>query len=102
MCLGIPGQIIEIGDPATFKARVQVRDETHEVSLALVGLGTPDGAQVGDWVIVHVGFALEKVDAFEARRTLDELDELGDMYAELERRDRGIDVAGPESGRAGL
>lgn len=46
--------------------------------------------------------ALEKVDAAEARRTLDGVDELGDMYAELKRQDRGADVAGAESGRGAL
>lgn len=98
MCLGIPGQILDISDPAQLRATVDVRGVPQEVSVALLGLGEPDGARVGDWVVVHVGFAMEKVDAAEARRTLDELDELSDMYAELERRDGAEAIVGPSTG----
>lgn len=102
MCLGIPGQILDISDPAQLRATVDVRGVPQEVSVALLGLGEPDGARVGDWVVVHVGFAMEKVDAAEARRTLDELDELSDMYAELEHRDGAGEGAGLPAGRPGL
>lgn len=86
MCLGIPGQVVEISDAAQLRATVDVQGVRREVSLALIGLGEPDGARPGDWVIVHVGFAMEKIDAAQARHTLDELDLLADMYAELEHR----------------
>lgn len=80
MCLGIPGQILEINDPAQLRAKVDVDGVRREVSIALIGLDGPDGAQVGDWVLVHVGFAMAKIDEAEARETLDQLKALGDMY----------------------
>jgi hydrogenase expression/formation protein HypC len=80
MCLGIPGQIMEINDPAQLRAKVEVEGVRREVSVALIGLDGPEGAQVGDWVLVHVGFAMAKIDEAEARETLDQLKALGDMY----------------------
>ena len=68
MCLAIPAQVVELreGDCAV----VDLAGVRKEISLALV-----DGVAVGDYVIVHVGYALSKVDPDEARRTLDLLDE---------------------------
>jgi len=80
MCLGIPGQILEINDVAQLRAKVDVDGVRREVSIALIGLDGPDGAQVGDWVLVHVGFAMAKIDECEARETLDQLKALGDLY----------------------
>lgn len=80
MCLGIPGQILEINDPAQLRAKVDVDGVRREVSIALIGLDGPEGAQVGDWVLVHVGFAMAKIDEAEARETLDQLKALGDLY----------------------
>ena len=80
MCLGIPGQILEITDPAQLRAKVDVDGVRREVSIALIGLDEPDPARVGDWVLVHVGFAMAKIDEDEARETLDQLKALGDMY----------------------
>jgi hydrogenase expression/formation protein HypC len=79
MCLGIPGRIEKF------------LDETHHVALASVsgvrrpinvGLVLPEGLEPGDWVLIHVGFALSKIDEAEARRTLDYLEQLGDLYIE--------------------
>ncbi|MDQ3628968.1 MAG: HypC/HybG/HupF family hydrogenase formation chaperone [Actinomycetota bacterium] len=80
MCLGIPGQIVEISDVAQQRATVELEGVRREVSVALIGLDGPDGAHVGDWVLVHVGFAMEKIDAAEAKETLDELTALDAMY----------------------
>lgn len=93
MCLGIPGQILEINDAAQLRAKVDVEGVRREVSVALIGLDGPDGAQVGDWVLVHVGFAMAKIDETEARETLDQLKALGDMY-EQELSDYSADVEG--------
>lgn len=93
MCLGIPGQITEINDPAQLRAKVDVDGVRREVSIALIGLDGPDGAQVGDWVLVHVGFAMAKIDEAEARETLDQLKALGDMY-EQELSDYSAEVEG--------
>ena len=64
MCLAIPARIVELlaGD----QCRVELGGVRKEISLALV-----DGAAVGDYVIVHVGYALQKVDPDEAARTLE-------------------------------
>lgn len=68
MCLAIPGEVLEIsgGDPLTRMARVSFGGVIREASLAYV----PD-AKPGDYVLVHAGFALQKVDEEEARRTLE-------------------------------
>ena len=82
MCLAVPGQIVEIrdaDDPLQRSGRVSFGGIIKEVNLAYV----PDAA-VGDYVIVHVGFAISRVDEAEARqifeylKTMDELGELSD------------------------
>lgn len=80
MCLGVPGQILTItgDDPITRMGRVNFSGVVKEVSLAY----TPD-ATVGDYVVVHVGFAISQVDeeeagiVFEYLRQMDELEEIG-------------------------
>lgn len=85
MCLGVPGRIIEL-DAATATARVDVLGATREVSVLLVA----DEVTEGDWVVVHVGFAIGRVDEDEARRTLDLLgDALAAEAAELEEQAGG-------------
>jgi hydrogenase expression/formation protein HypC len=98
MCLGIPGQIVEINDPAQLRAKVDVDGVRREVSIALIGLDGPDPARVGDWVLVHVGFAMAKIDEAEARETLDQLKALGDMY-EQELSDYSATVEGVDASR---
>lgn len=93
MCLGIPGQVVEIHDPAQLRAKVEVEGVRREVSIALIGLDGPDPARVGDWVLVHVGFAMAKIDEDEARETLDALRVLGEMY-EQELTDYAAPVEG--------
>ena len=94
MCLGIPGQILEITDPAQLRAKVDVDGVRREVSIALIGLDGPDPARVGDWVLVHVGFAMAKIDEAEARETLDQLKALGDLYEqELSDYGRAVEEA---------
>lgn len=95
MCLGIPGQIVEIHDPAQLRAKVEVEGVRREVSVALLGLDGPAGAHVGDWVLVHVGFAMAKIDEAEARETLDALKALGDLYAQ-ELSDFSADIDGTD------
>ena len=68
MCLAIPAQVVELRPDDN--ALVDLAGVRKEISLALV-----EGVAVGDYVIVHVGYALSKVDPDEARRTLDLLDE---------------------------
>jgi hydrogenase expression/formation protein HypC len=75
MCLGIPGRITEVRDEnGLAMGRVDFGGVRKEACLAYV----PD-AGVGDYVIVHVGFAISKVDEEEALRTLEILNEMGDL-----------------------
>ena len=84
MCLGIPGQITEIIDEAELVARVTVAGVRRDVNIAcIVDEQHPPAACVGDWVLVHVGFAMSRLDEEEARRTLEILDELGEIEAEV-------------------
>ena len=77
MCLGIPGQIIEFVDPGHQLARVDVSGVRRTIN---VGLVLPDGLREGDWVLIHVGFALSIIDEAEARRTTEFLTQLGEGY----------------------
>jgi hydrogenase expression/formation protein HypC len=80
MCLGIPGRIIEITDPDRKLARVDISGIKREINLAcIVDDEHPLEACVGAWVIVHVGFALSRLDEAEAATTLRLLDELGEL-----------------------
>ena len=75
MCLGIPGRITEVRDEnGLAMGRVDFGGVRKEACLAYV----PD-ARVGDYVIVHVGFAISQVDEEEALRTLEILNEMGDL-----------------------
>ena len=73
MCLAIPCQIVEIVDDATDIAKIEVSGVRRNINIGLV---KQDGAQIGDWVLVHVGFALSLIDEEEANRTLDFLESL--------------------------
>ena len=79
MCLGVPGRITEFLDPTRHLARAEVSGVRRAIN---VGLLIPDGLEVGDWVLIHVGFALSKIDEEEARRTTEFLEQLGSEYAE--------------------
>lgn len=79
MCLGIPGQIVAIVDDANHIAKVEVSGVRRNVSIALV---RPEGIDVGDWVLIHVGFAMSKIDEAEAHQTLEILHQMGELYEE--------------------
>jgi hydrogenase expression/formation protein HypC len=79
MCLGIPGQVIDIVDDANSIAKVDVSGVKRNVSIALV---RPEGIEPGDWVLIHVGFAMSKIDENEARDTLQALQMMGQAYTD--------------------
>lgn len=79
MCLGIPGEIIEFIDPENDVANVNVSGVTRPISTRLLA---DEGVAVGDWVLVHVGFAMSKIDSKEAEITLDQIRKLGNPYDE--------------------
>ena len=84
MCLAIPGQVVEMVDEQKRLAKVNVAGVHRTVNIALLD-GDEGGAGPGDWVLIHVGFAMSKVDEAEARATLDLLERMGEEYeSELE------------------
>jgi hydrogenase expression/formation protein HypC len=89
MCLGIPGKVIEIRDEGGLRmGRVDFGGVRKEACLAY----QPD-VELGDYVIVHVGFAISRVDEDEALKTLEILAQMGDMVeAELATMGPGMDA----------
>ena len=84
MCLAIPGQIVEIVDEERNIGMAEVSGVRRQVNIGLLTEG-PDKVEVGDWVLIHVGFAMSKVDEEEANATRDFLLTLGEAYeSELE------------------
>ena len=81
MCLGIPGQIVEIVDEGNRLAKVDVSGVRRNVDVGLLWDG-PDAVGIGDWVLIHVGFAIARIDQDEARETLRALQALGQTYQE--------------------
>ncbi|MGZ8716032.1 MAG: HypC/HybG/HupF family hydrogenase formation chaperone [Gaiellaceae bacterium] len=88
MCLGIPAQIVELVDSEGGLAKAEISGVRRAVSIALC----PE-AGVGDWVLVHVGFALDRIDEQQARETLELLEQMGEAY-EQERREIRESAAG--------
>lgn len=75
MCLAIPGKVVKIeGDPPE-QARVEISGVRRQVFIGLL-----TDVQVGDWVLVHVGMALSKLDEADAQQTLRYLEEMGQAY----------------------
>jgi hydrogenase expression/formation protein HypC len=83
MCLAIPGQVVEMVDEANRLAKVDVAGVQRNVNIGL--LDDNGGVGVGDWVLIHVGFAISQVDEAEATATRKMLEGMGaDYEAELE------------------
>jgi len=77
VCLAIPGQIVEVEDEVNHLAMVEVAGVRRRVSVGLI-----DNAQPGDWVLIHVGFAMSRIDEAEAMATHRLLVEMGADYEE--------------------
>ena len=85
MCLGIPGRIVKIDDATNMLAVVDVGGVRRKINIAcIVDEEHPVSSCVGDWVLIHVGFAMSRLDEAEAAETLQILTELGEAQAELE------------------
>ena len=97
MCLGIPGKIVAITHVAHKLATVDVLGVKREINIAcIVDDAHPVDACVGDWVLVHVGFAMSRIDETEARLTLEVLQMLGEAQAEIgAMREADASVAAP-------
>lgn len=92
MCLGIPGQIVAISHIEDCRGIVSVSGVRREINLhCVVDEEHPIEGCVGDWVLVHVGFAMSRIDEAEAARTLAVLAELGEMQQELEAMQAAVD-----------
>ncbi|HML50853.1 MAG TPA: HypC/HybG/HupF family hydrogenase formation chaperone [Propionicimonas sp.] len=81
MCLGVPAEVVAIPDPQVPRATVAISGVERVVATDLL---MDDDLGVGDWVLVHVGFALSKIDADEAAMTLDQIKRLGNNTFEDE------------------
>jgi hydrogenase expression/formation protein HypC len=77
MCLGIPGQVVTITDAAGNLAKVDVNGVQRTISIRLLE-GQP--LEPGDWVLVHVGFAMARIDQHEADLTLAAVKQMGQSY----------------------
>lgn len=103
MCLGIPGRIVEVTHDAGLPMGVvDFGGVRREVCLAYVA----DEVRVGDYAIVHVGFAISRVDEEEARRTYEILREMGELeelswIAEAADAASAVEVPGPTEGPPG-
>lgn len=85
MCLGIPGQIVRIDDAERRLATVDVNGVKRQVNIAcIVSDEHPPESCIGEWVLIHVGFAMSRIDEEEAAQTLKVLVELGEAQAEME------------------
>ncbi len=84
MCLGIPGQITAITNPARLMAMAEVSGVRREVNVACV-VGHDLNALVGQWVLIHVGFAMSLIDEAEAAATLLALRDLGEAQEALDQ-----------------
>jgi hydrogenase expression/formation protein HypC len=72
MCLAVPAEVVETRENEL--ALIEIGGARKEISLMLV-----DGVEVGDFVLVHAGFAIEKINKYEARKTLEMLEEMGHL-----------------------
>ena len=90
MCLGIPGKIVSITDHERKLGMVEISGVQREVNLRCIA--EDDAAlenYIGEWVLVHVGFAMSRINAAEAEATLETLTQLGEMQAELAAMQEG-------------
>ncbi len=85
MCLGIPGRIVAITDADKMLALVDVSGVRRSVDVVCVAEpGEPLEALIGVWVLVHVGFAMSRIDEEEAASTLKVLAEIGELDGEMD------------------
>lgn len=79
MCLGIPGQVVERDPDNEHLAKVDVAGVRRMIN---IGLLQDEGVTIGDWVLIHVGFAMSKIDEDEADRALQGLQLMGQAYTD--------------------
>jgi hydrogenase expression/formation protein HypC len=97
MCLGIPGQVVELLDHEHL-ARVDVSGVGRTIN---IGLLEGEDIRCGDWVLIHVGFAMSRIDEEEARLALASLQMLGEVYSDEVDALFSSPSSGPSSGPSG-
>ncbi|MFZ2058538.1 MAG: HypC/HybG/HupF family hydrogenase formation chaperone [Acidimicrobiales bacterium] len=90
MCLGIPGEVVELLDSNRHLAKVDVAGVRRNINIDLL---EDEGVVPGDWVLIHVGFAMAKIDDSEAQRTLEGLQLMGQAYTDEVRAVVGSRIA---------
>ncbi|MDQ3686570.1 MAG: HypC/HybG/HupF family hydrogenase formation chaperone [Acidobacteriota bacterium] len=80
MCLAIPGKVIEMVDAENNIAKVDVGGVRRNINTGML-----DGTKVGDYVLIHVGFAMSKIDEQQAEETLRILKDIGEYQTEFEQ-----------------
>ncbi|MAU52216.1 MAG: HypC/HybG/HupF family hydrogenase formation chaperone [Roseovarius sp.] len=84
MCLGIPGRIVEITDETRKLALVEISGVRRQVNLACIASeDEPLDSLIGEWALVHVGFAMSRINEAEAAETLKILQALGEAQEEI-------------------
>lgn len=86
MCLAIPGKIVEIVDAANQLAKIDIGGVRRNVNIAML-----DDVNIGDYVLVHVGFAMSKINEQEAQETWRLLEEMGAAQEEVEQFETAIE-----------
>jgi hydrogenase expression/formation protein HypC len=79
VCLGIPGEVVELLDSNRHLAKVDVAGVRRNINILLL---EDEGVAPGDWVLIHVGFAMAKIDEAEAQEALETLRQMGQAYAD--------------------
>ena len=79
MCLAIPGKIVEIVDAENDIAKVEVGGVRRNINIGMLDKGD---ARIGDYVLIHVGFAMSKIDEKEAYETMQGLQTMGDVFTD--------------------
>jgi hydrogenase expression/formation protein HypC len=80
VCLAIPGQVVQVVDELNRLAKVDVAGVQRNVNIGLLDAEDGGGVGPGDWVLIHVGFAISQIDEDEARTTRELLEAMGAEY----------------------
>lgn len=90
MCLGIPAKIVSITSQEKELAMVDIANNQREVNIScIIDPGTEAAEYIGAWVLVHVGFAMSRIDEKEAHTTLALLEQLGELQQEIHAMSQG-------------
>ncbi len=96
MCLGVPGKIVEIADRERLLAVADVSGVRRKVNVTcIVDQAHQIDACIGDWVLIHVGFAMARIDEQEAAETLKVLAQMGELQEEMAAMQRSPELPGP-------